>query len=587
MPIDFTQLYQRPSANSSQATDLAKIRASVALPLKPGEAARAEVTSVRTLTAKETSALQAPQGSRGSNGQEGTLGRAPSGGSSEAFNATQRLVQALSPAATKDLAQDPKIRLATLAIAQTTLSVLTRESVKAGDSLWVQRMPGGRLATAITPSQLPLQNASTSQSDTPLANHQALGQRALASAAPNALAQQVLREAMPYKNLPSLESAAAFIKAALQVTSSVSPKNSALYKNLTANLTQLEKQSLTIDKMASRTASDIALQVKSGLQNSGTLFEQKLSHLLGTRSSIQETLLNDRKGLLLSLNNLLTKQASGGQLPNATSGSSGAGLKLDSPLIQQLVARIVGVAAAQSPAESPELFNPLPANPRGDLLATKLAAHTAKNPATGKALPTHTGDITQLTQQMPSMTQALLNAASAKLSAREASILQTQILLLTHQLTLSNLGRIRTRQVLSEPTTAKVSEGTGQMPHLQFDLPIKHGQDFQLVQLTITQQEQPSTNNERELQKSWIVQLQLLTEDAGEIHFRVQYLHEKMDVTLWSDDASVLHDARNKAQTFGETLAGLGVSVEQFQCLQGAPASKDNHLKYNLVDINT
>lgn len=434
------------------------------------------------------------------------------------------------------------VRLASLLVKGQIIQTLTRALLTPGDKLAVAVQPGRGLviqlpgATSVMPGKgasAALQQALVSiDTATPHTNRPPIAPQELATA---------LREILPRQNGPTLEPATALLQRLLQQL----PNQSGL-KNIQQLLQKLESQALTPSAPQTLTAP----AAKAAVQNTGAMLEARLLNALRTNhAALEPVLQNDRKAILLKLAQAVVSQLTPSAASEAAQRAFTPQKPADLPLLAQLLGTAGHKAQAQQSRLSLELMDTLPGT---------------KN----------------------TLLQDLLNASPRPATAEQSQTLRTQLLLLTHQLTLTSLARIRQQQLQPEISRARQGEAPiGINTHL--DVPIRVDQQLYHARMGI--EEFPDSEPDRGTSKQakcWQVSLDLDT-PAGPLAARLRYINASVDVVIWSEDKTLLNEAKTRFNDYRAPFAAAGIELNKVQFREGAPQEPGNKLKYNLVDITT
>ncbi|UTF60699.1 hypothetical protein [Gilvimarinus sp. DA14] len=533
MPIDFTQLYTGMGAKTAARTAGASPQANSALAqlrLTPGEAVSAEVLNVKSIKPEHQQWLSREQPA------------------------------SLPPANTRPGDARAALRLATLLIKGQSLPVITREALQ----------PGQQVAVALTSNrQLSLRPETSAATPRP----ESTGNNRPAVAAE--VLNQALREILPRQAGPSVEPLAAALARVLQKLPQ--PPGT---QPLTQSLQQLAKAPVALRPGVPLEP----VQLKSALEQSGSLFER---HLANAKSkgpeAVQQVISTDRKATLLHLAKQVTAQ-----LPAAAQATA-PGLKIPAtqaalrPREAADVAAIVRLLSAGSNAQG--------VNSHGaQAQLSSPVSPTAVNPAQGKtpagSLPAGMDSLSIKGGEL-NLSQLLLNSQHIPRETSESRALRTQLLLLTHQLTLNSLARIRQQQLQPEASRARTGEAAPGI-NVHFELPIRLDQGVYPAKIAI--QEQPEPGEEKpsaQKGKRWQVTLALQTPEAGDIYARLAYINASLDIVIWGENQQLLKQAKTKFSDYLKPMAAAGLEVNSVQFREGVPTAEGNTLAYNLVDIST
>lgn len=534
MPIDFTQLYaavgtKTGSRNAELGGSQQPVDALAKLGLRQGETYSAQVLTVKSIKPEHQQWLSREQPA------------------------------SIPPAPVKTPEAQAALRLATLLIKGQSLPAITRETLQPGQTVAVALSPNRQLL--LNPQNLNAHSTAASTQPPPPASTPA--RRPAPS--PEVLSQ-ALREVLPRQAAPRLEPLAQALTRLFQQL-----PQSAGTPALVQGLQQVAKSPIPLQPGQIIEPATL----KSAVENSGSLFEKNfLAAKAASPETVQQVLSVDRKAGLLQLAKQLATQ-----LPPPPGGSGAAGATNTAPQAVfapresadvAVIARILaGVSATQQAASA---------------TATGQASAASKVPAQG---PTLTADSAALKAEPLNLTQLFLNHQRVPSEASEARVLRTQLMLLTHQLTLNSIARIRQQQLQPEASRARTGEAPSGI-NVHVDLPVRIDQAVYPIKIAIQEQPEPEAEKKTARKsKRWQVTLALETPDAGSIYARLGYINQVLDIIFWGENQRVLQQAKTQFSDYVKPLAAAGLEVKSVQFLEGAPPTEGNTLAYNLVDIST
>lgn len=542
MPIDFTQLYRPGGAvprSQGESLPTASARTAIDLPLKVGEVAQAQVVRQQSLSVEQRQWLagQTPL----------PAGLAPS----------------TKPMAPPPLGQDLKlalaagesVRLVTLALKGTSLPVLSKEPLQTGQQVSVLLNAKRQLSLQPAP---PAPAATVSQATT--GGSAQLGR---APIEPKALAQ-ALREILPQQSAPRLETNIPLLQQLL----SRLPVSGRL-EAVQALLARIDRQPVTAPEVNTTT-------LKSAMGHSGTFFEQKLASASRQGPETVQNLINsDRKALLLKLVQTLAPAVPGPAAQSPPTQPSNSAPAADLALIARLL------AGSENAVTKPPVPTGAPAPPASAPKSQPSLSGTQPSPPESSAA-------VDKRWSLPALSQLLLAQPPRALPANDARVLQTQLMLLTHQLTLSSLARVRHNQLQPEITRARAGETQSPSNSVSLDLPIRVDQQLCHTRLTIEEQAQDrQTQKGSSKRRQWQVTLAMNTPKVGDIYAQLRYCQDDLAVVIWGEDRHVLAEAREKFKQIAAALKASGVTLTDIQYREGAPQQAGNQLGYHLVDVKT
>lgn len=187
----------------------------------------------------------------------------------------------------------------------------------------------------------------------------------------------------------------------------------------------------------------------------------------------------------------------------------------------------------------------------------------------------------------PSLLQLLGYTGQVNQPPQNAKTLQTQLVMLVHQLSLSNLAKIRLNQL--QPESHKNPHADSGNTSLTFDVPVRHDGALHNAHIQVIQEHEneAAKKAQGQIKKLWQVKLHIVTDVIGSLHIHLRFLDEALSIKFWSDQASTLHEAKQKFSKIKTALLLQGVDVKKIQFKHGAPKNPGNTMAYSLVDIKT
>lgn len=123
------------------------------------------------------------------------------------------------------------------------------------------------------------------------------------------------------------------------------------------------------------------------------------------------------------------------------------------------------------------------------------------------------------------------------------------------------LARLQVNQIASLPNP--------QQPLWVIELPLRHGNDIDLVALHIEQDANPSTPESPE--RPWSISLELAPGDLGPLHARITLLGQQVSVTLWAEENTTAALANHNIGQLQDNLIHAGFNPGIVHCQQGKP----------------
>lgn len=168
----------------------------------------------------------------------------------------------------------------------------------------------------------------------------------------------------------------------------------------------------------------------------------------------------------------------------------------------------------------------------------------------------------KLNEQLPAAGQQHLDQLIHKLQARQTS-----------------------QQLLALQQWKETPEG-GLERVIRTDLPVYQGEEFDNVELIITEEYPPGEDNR--FGNQWRVQLQFDLERKG--HIMVELVLQKDDQlsgSFWAERRETAAEIRNRLKSFSETLDSHGFEVQTLNCHLGRPSSSKETISRQLIDLKT
>lgn len=199
----------------------------------------------------------------------------------------------------------------------------------------------------------------------------------------------------------------------------------------------------------------------------------------------------------------------------------------------------------------------------------------------------------EVTARLPDMPQGLLSFLQQipQRSHQELSTktLRNQLLMLMQQHTLLGLGKIQLQQThtLGQQLNNAESSSVGQS--FIFDIPVRYGADIHQFHLQLRQEWQEEKDNEKRKAsgkaKQWMAMLKFDLPQVGGVYVQLQAGQDNLSVSVWAERQETLALARAKMSRLKEQLEAEGITLKNFQCLNGLPPDYQQTLNYSLVDV--
>lgn len=579
MPIDLSKLTPRPAQTTSGIALRPASRTSALqqMPLIAGEMVQASISKVAAVSAQQLQSLerlsleqplerQATK-EQGSSNAENSLPKA----STNKTDITSRQYQAL-------LAR-PSLYLIQVQIKTQVFTLISDQQLHKGQKITLALDENSHLVLL---NKNPKPVASQS-----VINTNSTSSQIAQASAPKPLLQQILRELLPLHDKPGITENSKMLEHTLQKM-----PLSDTTKKVVELLQKVQSLTLPVDKTPS------LAQVKESLLQSGSLLEARLEKF----NPVFEKLSSMKKNPLIST----TKQTF--DLNHKISQTLSTDIK--SLLLQLVKATQFGVIAKENHtatsilnAHTPEsIIKPETNNSNVKNIALDI---TINNPPTKTLSKQTTATLKQSTAMSfgglpltpkttpdpisipPPLLQIFGHYGHKIQASVDARTLQTQLILLVHQLSLSNLAKVRINQL--QPDAHHKAQADGGAQSLSFDIPVRHDGALHNAHIQIFQDDENTQAKAKKIKstKCWQVRLHICTDVIGDFYIHLALLNEKLSIKFWSHSTRTLHEAKQKFSKIKVGLESQGIDVDKVQYRQGAPEAPSNALHYSLVDIKT
>lgn len=168
----------------------------------------------------------------------------------------------------------------------------------------------------------------------------------------------------------------------------------------------------------------------------------------------------------------------------------------------------------------------------------------------------------QLSEQLPDAARGQLDQLMQKLQARQTS-----------------------QQLLSLQQWKETPDG-GLERVIRTDIPVRQGEEFDNVELTITEEKPPE--DDARFGSQWRVQLQFDLERKG--HVMVELViqkDEQLSGSFWAERRETAAEIRNRMAQFVDHLDGNGFDVQEMHCHLGRPPGEKETISRQLIDLKT
>lgn len=301
--------------------------------------------------------------------------------------------------------------------------------------------------------------------------------------------------------------------------------------------------------------------------------------------------LSNPKMLAMTLNNngqsFENKLAQSVQLPAAQVATTNAVNNLLTPknAMQQKLSAIAGQPINNPSANIDKI---IAQDMKGTLLGLLHQLDTEITKASTPSLAAIDLSKTTLANALPQFLGLLTNKQYGELNQKQ---LRTQLIMLMHQYTLGTLGKIQLQQIHSVSQQLNQADVAQPNQSWQFEIPVRHGQDVQPLQIHMEQQwiEEQQENNKQKANRvrQWNVMLNFDLPIVGKFYAQLGLLGNNLNAKFWAENENTLAEARQKMDSLTQQLEQEGIQVTHIQCIPGLPPKPKMLLSYSLVDIKT
>jgi len=193
-----------------------------------------------------------------------------------------------------------------------------------------------------------------------------------------------------------------------------------------------------------------------------------------------------------------------------------------------------------------------------------------------------------LANALPQFLGLLMNKQQGELNQKQ---LRTQLVMLMHQYTLGSLAKIQLQQIHTVNQQLSQTDVTQPNQSWQFEIPVRHGQEVNPLQIHLEQQwieeqnENDSSNSVRVRQ--WNVMLNFDLPVVGKFYAQLGLSGNNLNAKFWAEQENTLTEAREKIASLTQLLEHEGIRVTHIQCIPGLPPKPKMLLSYSLVDVKT
>lgn len=123
------------------------------------------------------------------------------------------------------------------------------------------------------------------------------------------------------------------------------------------------------------------------------------------------------------------------------------------------------------------------------------------------------------------------------------------------------------------------------------ELPVRHGEQVHVFQLLIDEEERERRKDEEDegqrKGRAWKFTLRFDIDPLGPMYAQVRLVEHSVSARFWAEQPHTLRAVRAELDTLKGRLGKLGLTVEEMDCVQGAPPVRRTQLFQQLVDVKT
>ena len=168
----------------------------------------------------------------------------------------------------------------------------------------------------------------------------------------------------------------------------------------------------------------------------------------------------------------------------------------------------------------------------------------------------------KLSDQLPEIARGQLDQLVQKLQARQTS------------------------QQLTALQQWKEAPDGGMERVVRTDIPVKQGEGFENVELTITEERMP--DDEARFTSQWRVQLQFDLEQKGHVMVELVLQQEdQLSGSFWVEHRETASEIRHRMGDFVKNLDNNGFEIQEMHCHLGRPPGEKESITRQLIDLKT
>jgi len=180
----------------------------------------------------------------------------------------------------------------------------------------------------------------------------------------------------------------------------------------------------------------------------------------------------------------------------------------------------------------------------------------------GRDMKQALSQLRQLSEQLPDQARMQLDQLLQKLQARQTS------------------------QQLTALQQWKETPDGGMERVVRTDIPVRQGDEFDNVELVITEERPPG--DEARFGSQWRVQLQFDLERKGHVMVElVLQQDEQLSGSFWAERRETAAEIRNRMGDFLNHLDQHGFDVQEMHCHLGRPTGEKESISRQLIDLKT
>jgi len=318
--------------------------------------------------------------------------------------------------------------------------------------------------------------------------------------------------------------------------------------------------------------------VRRAIANTGLLLEAKLANLAASRTSMAglaqssaqspaSVIREDFKGNLLQLLSVLRQQApmTGGTALPLPISSSTSGTALN----PGQVLNPAHTTPSQTPLTAKENLLRLLNRPTNTLT---LSTGEEERSTSASRLSHLTASFSRLPppffHHMPLLAQKTQPPTLALLQHRNQIIGE-----LIRQIE-GTVARVQLSQLASLP------QDNNPQPSWIFELPLRHGETVDVVQMRIEKEE---AQTEEEQERRWKVTITLDLPKIGTIYATITINGESSSTSFWAENPDTLQLIENNLPLLRDALEKNGVITGELQCQQGSPPQPPSQSRHTLL----